>query len=1045
MSEIDKIQLKDASGQLIAEYDLPGGSGSDTKVTQTYTIPGSDSTLNHDYFLLLSETNDGQRSTKTEGAWKNLGLKFNNYKGSFTVGNRSEYDMEYNPIPIGTRSVSFGNNNIAGDNNSFAQGYNTKAIGDSASAFGKDTTASGNYSHAEGIGTLASGNQSHAEGTRTTASNTSTHAEGNGTVATGQGSHAEGYQTYSRGDYSHSEGTGAQARGHYSHAEGSGTIAGHATSTSSPTTGQYSHAEGHGTKASGTSAHAEGGGTTASGDYSHAEGGGTIASNYYSHAEGGGTTASGASSHAEGNNTTASGNYSHAEGNGNTASNYYAHAEGSGNTASGSSSHAEGTGVIVSNTAAHAEGTGTNASGNSAHAEGYATKASSSYQHVQGRYNIEDANDTYAHIVGNGTGDNARSNAYALRWNGRQDVTNDIVRVDSGGTWDGFNASLEDAFKQNLGECNNYDADTGTYYNFYEIAEIVVDPGTVEDNYEHQDDISNPIVMEISQIVSKNPGISDATGYSVLEIAFKFDLNTVKPEILQFLSSNSLDYFLLEDDNDSTIWHLYGRYRYITQSTPQTKNKSILHRVTGSGFHNNVTVVMENVTDSETIISILGGTTPTRNFVKTSASKDFVRNSAIAANYDNTATYAVGDLCFYQSSVYSNALLICNTAISTPEDFNRDHWGQVTLPGYFAKKSEAIKNITRSGTTFTATRTDDTTFTFTQQDNNTTYTFATGDSNGQIKVTPSGGSAQNVSVKGLAAAAYKGVFTRSSVGDIGWGTEANRTKVVEVSAIAYWNGRHSGTSSNLQYCDRGRFGTIVTKNTGDYLPINPANIEFTSNAWHFLDFHFEGSTDDFTARLIESAKGTMRLYYRVLTNEGYNVTNQYGYYRMEHGGGSCVAQMRSGGTGVIEFLQTSGYGTWATCKAKAFSVQSSKWIKENINDLTDEEALKLLNLRPVTFDYTDGVTKNCRGLIAEEAYEELPYCVDMPEEYLNLDRDPILEADKDEDTDIGILPSIDYSKFVPHLIKLCQIQQKQIDELTERVSQLEVSGFKFEV
>ncbi len=39
-------------------------------------------------------------------------------------------------------------------------------------------------------------------------------------------------------------------------------------------------------------------------------------------------------------------------------------------------------------------------------------------------------------------------------------------------------------------------------------------------------------------------------------------------------------------------------------------------------------------------------------------------------------------------------------------------------------------------------------------DTNTTYTFSTGDSNGQIKVTPSGGSAQNVSVKGLGTAAY---------------------------------------------------------------------------------------------------------------------------------------------------------------------------------------------------------------------------------------------------------------------------------------------------
>lgn len=44
-------------------------------------------------------------------------------------------------------------------------------------------------------------------------------------------------------------------------------------------------------------------------------------------------------------------------------------------------------------------------------------------------------------------------------------------------------------------------------------------------------------------------------------------------------------------------------------------------------------------------------------------------------------------------------------------------------------------------------------------DNDTTYTFATGDANGQIKVTPKGGAAQNVAVAGLAAAAYKGVVT----------------------------------------------------------------------------------------------------------------------------------------------------------------------------------------------------------------------------------------------------------------------------------------------
>ena len=48
--------------------------------------------------------------------------------------------------------------------------------------------------------------------------------------------------------------------------------------------------------------------------------------------------------------------------------------------------------------------------------------------------------------------------------------------------------------------------------------------------------------------------------------------------------------------------------------------------------------------------------------------------------------------------------------------------------------SSAIKNITRSGTTFTATRLDNTTFTFTQQDTVYTLPTANGSTLGGIKV-----------------------------------------------------------------------------------------------------------------------------------------------------------------------------------------------------------------------------------------------------------------------------------------------------------------------
>lgn len=169
--------------------------------------------------------------------------------------------------------------------------------------------------------------------------------------------------------------------------------------------GNFSHAEGNGAKASGNyGSHAEGDNTESSGESSHAEGVNTIASGNHSHAEGNNTKASGMSSHTEGDSTTASGDYSHAEGLNTAASGYGSHAEGSTTTASGVSSHAEGD--------------YTTASGASSHAEGYGTKASSQFQHVQGKYNIEDKDRKYAHIVGNGAGDAKRSNAHALDWKG---------------------------------------------------------------------------------------------------------------------------------------------------------------------------------------------------------------------------------------------------------------------------------------------------------------------------------------------------------------------------------------------------------------------------------------------------------------------------------------------------------------------------------------------------------------------------------------------------------------------------------------------------
>lgn len=71
---------------------------------------------------------------------------------------------------------------------------------------------------------------------------------------------------------------------------------------------------------------------------------------------------------------------------------------------------------------------------------------------------------------------------------------------------------------------------------------------------------------------------------------------------------------------------------------------------------------------------------------------------------------------------------------------------------------------------------------------------------------------------GLGNVAYKNVRSLSNVGPSGWANQSTDDGYVPTMAfMAFWNGAFSGSgSSNLQYCDRGRFGTIVTKGSGDY-------------------------------------------------------------------------------------------------------------------------------------------------------------------------------------------------------------------------------------
>jgi len=127
--------------------------------------------------------------------------------------------------------------------------------------------------------------------------------------------------------------------------------------------------------------------------------------------------------------------------------------------------------------------------------------------------------------------------------------------------------------------------------------------------------------------------------------------------------------------------------------------------------------------------------------------------------------------------------------------------------------------------------------------------------------------------------------------------------------------------------------------------------------------------------------------------------------------------------GYVNFVRWDN-SEFSPIRASAFTQMSSKYTKTNVTDISEEDALKLLQIRPINFDYKaefGGQTDNI-GVLAEDTYEVLPKVVVMPEEYT--------EEGFDESKGIHqSLPSVDYGKFVPYLIRLAQIQQKEIEEL----------------
>lgn len=138
---------------------------------------------------------------------------------------------------------------------------------------------------------------------------------------------------------------------------------------------------------------------------------------------------------------------------------------------------------------------------------------------------------------------------------------------------------------------------------------------------------------------------------------------------------------------------------------------------------------------------------------------------------------------------------------------------------------------------------------------------------------------------------------------------------------------------------------------------------------------------------------------------------------------SLISRTDTADNGYVNFVNTSN-SAYAPIRAGGFTNMSSEKTKEHISDMTIDEARKLLDIDVISFDYKEnfGGKKDNFGVLAEQVISHIPYVVDKPEEYDENSFDESKGIDQP-------LMGVDYIKFVPYLIKMIQIQQKEIEDL----------------
>jgi len=232
-------------------------------------------------------------------------------------------------------------------------------------------------------------------------------------------------------------------------------------------------------------------------------------------------------------------------------------------------------------------------------------------------------------------------------------------------------------------------------------------------------------------------------------------------------------------------------------------------------------------------------------------------------------------------------------------------------------------------------------------------------------------------------------------------TEGYETRIY--NAPTHGRGCSGAHAEGYQTC-------ILNYGSGDYhhdeYSAAGAHVEGYKTYARYVGAHAEGAGTSAMGRCSHAGgESTYATDYQMAIGT-YNVKNTS--YHFVIGGGS------SGHEKDVFFVTSNGD---VTCTS--VNQTSSRTVKENIKDMTEEEANKLLQLRPVSFDYIEGEgDKNRFGLIAEEVQEiGLNY--------------PVINGYKTTSNEECL--ALDYSRFVPYLIKVIQMQEERIAELENKL------------